>query len=109
MVDEKAIILQLLRFPEEFIPQSKFDFPELKLDIKKQEMTVAQALIKSMSTKWNPKKYHDDYEKDLLSFIHEKIKLGKSPQKSTKSTSHKTAEVIDMMSLLKKSIKTQKK
>jgi DNA end-binding protein Ku len=113
MVDEKAIILQLLRFPDELIPQTKLDFPELglaALDIKKAEITMAETLIKKMSVKWNPKKYHDDYQKDLLKYITEKIKLGgKMPKTQPAKTSSKSAEVFDIMALLKKSVEKKKK
>ncbi len=110
MVDDKAIILQLLRFKETLLPQDKFNFPELNLaksGIKKQEIAAAESLIKQMSAKWNPKKYHDNYEKDLLAYIHEKIKLGKSPKKRVKAAP-KSAEVVDIMSLLKKSLEKKK-
>lgn len=108
MVEEKAIILQLLRFPEELASQEKFDLPALKLTIQKQEMIMAENLIKNMSKKWNPKKYHDVYEKDLLAYITEKIKLGKSPKKHPQPK-QKSAEVVDIMTLLKKSITHKKK
>lgn len=109
MVEDKAIILQLLRFPSELIPQKNFDFPELKPTSKKQELSIAENLIKNMSTKWNPKKYHDTYEKDLLAYITEKIKLGKSPKRRVTKLAPQSAEVIDIMSLLKKSIKKKRK
>ncbi len=105
MVEDKAIILQLIRFPEELVGQDKFNFPKLKLPIKKQEMQIAATLIKKMSRKWNPKKYHDSYEKDLADYIKEKIKMGgKAPKKSTVKSTHKSAEVVDIMTLLKKSL-----
>lgn len=108
MVEDKAIILQLLRFQDEIIDQSKFDFPPLKQDIKKQEIAAAADLIKSMSAKWNPKKYHDDYRKDLLAYIAEKIKFGKPPKTRAAKAEPKSAEVIDIMTLLKNSMKKQK-
>jgi DNA end-binding protein Ku len=112
MVDDKAIILQLLRFPETLASQSKFDLPELslsKLGIKKQELSVAEELIKKMSSKWNPKKYHDDYEKDLLAYISETIKLGKTPKKRSIKVPKQSAEVVDIMALLKKSLEKKRK
>lgn len=109
MVDDKAIVLQLLRFPEELINQAKFDFPAAKsgkLAIKKQEIAAAQELIKTMSAKWNPQKYHDSYRKDLLAYIAKKIKMGgKSPKKHATKTVKKSAETTDIMMLLKKSMK----
>jgi DNA end-binding protein Ku len=110
MVEDKAIILQLIRFREELVKQDKFNFPKLKLPIKKQEMQIAETLIKKMSRKWNPKKYHDSYEKDLSDYIKEKIKMGGKGHKTiTAKPTRKSAEVVDMMVLLKKSIEKKKK
>ncbi len=113
MVEDKAIMLQLLRFPEELVPQDKFDLPELKLEklgIKKQELSIAEELIKRMSAKWDPKKYHDDYEKDLMAYIREKIKLGKAPKgRRVSAKSTQSAQVVDIMDLLKKSVEKKKK
>lgn len=116
MAEDKAIILELLHFPCELVSQSKFNLPEKnisKLGVQKKELQIAEQLIKSMSTKWNPKKYKNEYQGSLLDYVMEKIKLGEAHplEKETKKKSSKGKEkVIDIMHLLKKSLdKTKEK
>jgi DNA end-binding protein Ku len=65
-----------------------------------------------MADEWQPEKYHDTYHEDLLKRIEQKVKAGQTeeitePEKEGKAA--KGAEVIDLMSLLKKSVeKTHK-
>lgn len=109
MVDDEAIILQIMRFPQEIISQKDFSFPKIKLhDINKKELGIAVDLIKNMTAKWQPKKYKDDYQDDLLNYIMEKIKLHGHPHKVTKIKHEKKGEVIDIMTLLKKSLDKNK-
>jgi DNA end-binding protein Ku len=107
MVEDKAIILQLLRFPQELIAQEKFDLPAARIN--QHELSAAVNLIKNMSAKWNPKKYHDDYQHDLLAFLKEKMRHGgrKVKKVPVKGQKH-SAEVVDMMQLLKKSLAHKK-
>jgi DNA end-binding protein Ku len=114
LAEEKVIMLQLMRFPNEILDQSHLELPAKGLaanDIEKKEITIAEELVKSMSSKWNPKKYKEDYQQDLLTYITEKIKLGGHAKKHAKETKHaeKKGQVIDIMSLLKKSIAQSKK
>jgi DNA end-binding protein Ku len=65
---------------------------------------MAKALIDSMSSKWNPKKYHDDYREALMEVIEEKVEAGgkeiaEKPKKAPKPT-----KVIDLVSVLQKSL-----
>ena len=71
------------------------------------ELDMAQRLIDDMADEWQPEKYHDTYHEDLLQRIEAKVKAGETeeitePAKEEKAT--KGAEVIDLMSLLKKSV-----
>ena len=39
-------------------------------------MDMAKALVNSMSGKWDPEKYHDDYREALMEVIEEKVESG---------------------------------
>ncbi|CAN5268843.1 Ku protein [soil metagenome] len=109
MVVDKAIILQIMRFPQEIISQEDFNFPEIKShELNKKELAIAVELVKNMTDKWQPKKYKDNYQEDLLNYIMEKIKLHGHPHKTTKTKHEKKGEVIDIMDLLKKSLEKNK-
>jgi len=60
-----------------------------------------------MADQWHPDKYKDTYRDDLLKRIKEKVKAGETealtaPEKEPRK--EKSADVIDLMSLLKKSV-----
>jgi len=73
---------------------------------------MALTLIDDMADEWQPEKYHDTYHEDLMKRIEEKIKAGQTeeitePEKEERPA--KGADVIDLMSLLKKSVEGGRK
>lgn len=111
---DKIIMLELLRFPCELIPEKQFNLPDEKttdLKIQKNELRIAEELVNNMTKKWDPAKYKNDYQGHLLDYVAGKIKMGESysPKKQkTEAPHHKKGEVIDIMDLLKKSIEKAK-
>ncbi|WAC21720.1 Ku protein [Luteolibacter sp. SL250] len=80
-VREDALILMLLRFPQEIKAASKLDLPSSgakEYQPAKREMELAEKLIGEMSGKWKPDSYHDEYREALMDFIENKISSGKS-------------------------------
>lgn len=98
-----GLMLELMHFPEEILDVSKFEAPQAK-SVGKQEMTMAMQLIDSMTVEWNPSKYSDEYREALEEMIEEKIERGGKDLPKTKSRSRKPSNVIDLVSILKKSI-----
>lgn len=100
---ENGLMLELMHFPEELMDASEFKAPAAKT-ASKPEMTMATQLIESMTAKWNPELYHDDYHKTLEKMVEEKVRRGDEklpPQKKAR----KHANVIDLVSVLQQSIK----
>ncbi len=67
-------------------------------------MDMAKALIGSMSAKWDPEKYHDDYKEAVMKVIEEKVEHGgedidEKPKKAPKPT-----KVIDLVEVLQRSL-----
>jgi len=98
-----ALVLELMHFAEELADPSKLHVPK-KIEVDKREMKMATALVDSMSSKWNPEKYHDDYREALMEVIEEKVEAGgkeiaEKPKKAPKPT-----KVIDLVSVLQKSL-----
>ncbi len=58
--EDGALVLELMHFADELADTSKLHIPK-KVEVGKREMTMAKSLIDSMSSKWNPEKYKDDY------------------------------------------------
>jgi DNA end-binding protein Ku len=110
----EALILNTLRYHKELKSAEDVDLPEkLKgAKVTAKEIDMALRLIDDMADQWQPEKYHDTYHEDLLKRIEEKIKAGQTeeitaPQKEEKTG--KSADVIDLMSLLRKSVEGGKK
>jgi DNA end-binding protein Ku len=109
----EALLLNTLRYYKELKKPEELDIPD-KLEGHKptaKELDMALRLIDDMADKWKPEKYHDTYHEDLLKRIEEKVKAGQTeeitePEKEEKAA--KGADVIDLMSLLKKSVEGKK-
>lgn len=64
-------------------------------------------LVEDMADEWRPGKYQDTYREDLLKRVKEKIKAGESEEitgPEQEPHAKQSAEVIDLMSLLKQSV-----
>src|SRR5919199_1870051 len=110
----EALVLNTLRYHKELKQAEDLEIPE-KLKGHKptsKELDMALRLIDDMADDWKPEKYHDTYHEDLLKRIEEKVKAGETeeitePEKEEKAA--KGADVIDLMSLLRKSVEGGKK
>ncbi|MDX6622571.1 MAG: end-binding protein Ku [Solirubrobacterales bacterium] len=69
-----VLTLTTMRFADEVVPSSELDdaFPEKKGKVAKKEQQMAEALIDSLSTKFDPTSYRDEYREELLSLIEQK-------------------------------------
>ena len=107
--DGEKLMLNTLRYAEEIRDTGNLHMPDFAAaSIKPAEMSMAQKLIESMQGEWEPAQYHDTYHEDLLARIDEKVAAGQlnevpAPEKGG-AAPRRSAEVIDLMSLLKKSI-----
>ncbi len=73
------------------------------------EVSLAEQLIDEMTARWNPKDYHDTYREDLMSRIQEKIRKKQThiltPKQKEPRQERKSAEIIDLMDVLKRSLR----
>jgi DNA end-binding protein Ku len=73
-------------------------------EIKPQEQKLARQLIESLSSSWEPQKYHDQYQARLRELIEAK----RDGQEAQPTETRRLAPVIDLMEALQKSLKAQK-
>jgi len=76
---DDALMLMLLRFPQEIRASSRLDLPdsgEKEFQPAKREMDLALKLISEMTGKWKPQTYHDEYREALMGYIEQKITKG---------------------------------
>lgn len=97
-----GLMLELMHFPEEVLDSTEFKAPRAKT-AGKPEVAMAMKLVESMTEKWQPEKYKDDYREALEEMIEDKIEHG-GKQITTKPRPKNTSNVIDLVSVLKKSL-----
>jgi DNA end-binding protein Ku len=109
LAQEEVLLLNTLRYADELRDPVELGIPErLKgAKVSAKELEMALRLVEDMSEQWNPKQYHDTYREDILERVKQKVKAGQTeeitePEKAAARV--KSADVIDLMSLLKKSV-----
>jgi DNA end-binding protein Ku len=107
-----ALVLNLMRFSQELRDPSEFPIPkpgQKSVRVTPKEVELAIQLINSMSAKWDPTEYVDDYRKSLMAWIRKKAKTGKvEPVAEEPEEKHQTAKVVDVMQLLRDSLTDKK-
>jgi DNA end-binding protein Ku len=105
------LVLYTLRYPYELRDASRIDVPAAnakEIAASSPEIKMAEQLIETMMSKWDPGKYRDDYHDDLLKLLEKKVKAGKT--KVVESSEgpvrpKRQGKVIDIMDLLQQSVK----
>src|SRR3989440_9621567 len=101
--EDGALVLELMHFADELADTSKLNIPK-KIEVGKREMNMATALVDSMSAKWKPEKYKDDYREALMEVIEEKVEAGGKEIEEKPKKAPKPTKVIDLVSVLQKSL-----
>lgn len=108
--EDDVLELNTLRFADEIrTPQEMgVEVPSAKeAGLAPREISMAEKLIEEMIEPWKPQTYHDSYREDLMKRINEKVRNKEThtltePSKAEKP--QKSAEIIDLMSVLKQSL-----
>ena len=96
-----ALVLSTLRFADELVDTSSLTFPSGK-NLKKAELNMAKMLVENLAAEWDPGKYADDYQENLMRVIKAKMK-GKEPDLVVEERS-RNSNVIDLMERLRQSL-----
>jgi DNA end-binding protein Ku len=99
-----VLTLTTMRFHDEVVPPSELDdaLPDKKPKVAKREQQMAEQLIDSLSTKFEPGSYKDEYREQLLALIEQKAE-GKEIVASEAETPKET-KAPDLMAALEESI-----
>ena len=101
-----ALVLELMHFAEELADAEKLNVPK-KTSVGKREKEMAEALVKSMTSKWDPEKYKDDYREALMEVIEEKVESGGEEIEEKPKEKKTPTKVIDLVAVLQESLKAQ--
>lgn len=100
-----ALVLSTMRFRDELARLEEFDFPAAR-GVEKKQLQLAQRLIEEFAADWDPDKYTDDYRQNIMKVVEakrEKTKPDLRPEADPQS-----AQVIDLMERLRKSLGTKR-
>ena len=101
--EDGALVLELMHFADELADTGKLNVPK-KTEVGKREMNMAKSLIDSMSSKWDPENYRDEYREALMEVIEEKVEAGGKEIEEKPKRAPKPTKVIDLVSVLQKSL-----
>jgi DNA end-binding protein Ku len=98
-----ALVLELMHFAHELLEPNDLDLPKDEA-VGKKEMDMAKALVESMTGKWEPEKFQDEYSNQLMKVIEEKVAAGGEALPHPKAKAKAPTNVVDLVEILKKSI-----
>jgi len=108
---DDALMLILLRFPQEMVDVSEYKIPEGgadKWNITAKELAMANSLLESMAGEWTPDDYQDEFRERLSAVIKARIKSKGATAHVDTDEEHEVenaaTNVVDFMSLLQKSL-----
>src|SRR5271166_1905462 len=103
--DQEVIALETMFFADE-VRSAADEMPALPLDkaLTSREVDMAKMLIESMTTAWDPEKYHDTHRRQVEAIIDQK-RQGK--EIVTESPVPQSTKVVDLMEALQASVKAR--
>ena len=103
-----AIVVQLMRYHDELRQPADLGIEEdsaARKALRPQELKMAEQLVESMSTEWNPAEFHDEYSEDIMKMIRERAAEPDGKVAVTSADSDSPApKVLDLMAALKGSL-----
>jgi DNA end-binding protein Ku len=112
---DDALVMNLLRYPQEIVDVEDFKLPGGKAagaKISKAEMDMAEKLIESMSSEWKPGDFKDEFRERLSKVIEKRMKakgVTQTIEEAPQEIEDATTNVVDFMSLLRKSLASNKR
>ena len=100
-VKKDAMVLTLMRYAEELVDATEFNFPTAK-DVRKPELQMARTLVENLADKWDPSQYTDEYRANLMKIIKAKMKGKEAHLEATEEPQQ--AEVVNLMERLRQSL-----
>ncbi|HEY4366522.1 MAG TPA: Ku protein [Steroidobacteraceae bacterium] len=107
-----ALVLNLMRFPQELVKAGDFSLPggtAKSYRVTPKEVEMASQLVESMTVKWDPADYADEFRARLHKLIDAQVarqsgKKGKAAKVPAPEHPQASTNVVDFMALLKRSL-----
>lgn len=109
---DDALVLVLMRFPQELVKADEFAFPSgntKSYRVTPKELEMATQLLESMTTQWNADDYKDEFRARVRKIIDAEVarqsgKKVKAAKTEEAEMPEATTNVVDFMELLKRSL-----
>jgi DNA end-binding protein Ku len=102
-----ALVISTLYYDDEVKQPSDLDgLPDADVELNDKELKMAEQLIESLTTKFDPSKYRDEYREQLLEIIERKAE---GEELVAQPAGEEPARVVDLMAALEASIEAAKK
>jgi DNA end-binding protein Ku len=95
-----TILLNTLHWPDEIRSLEELNLPEDEVEIKPAERKMAEQLIASMESEYDPDQYRDEYREALMAVIEAKV-AGQKPEPAKKA---EPTRIGDLMAALEASV-----
>lgn len=105
-VIEDALVMEIMRYADELVDTSSFDFPSAE-NVRPAELQMAEQLVATLADTFQPEKFSDTYRDNLMRIIEAK-KKGKKIEVAEPEEPEPT-NVIDLMTRLQESLSQGKK
>ncbi len=101
-----ALVLQTMLWPDE-VRASDFAVPDDSVDVKKNEVAMAESYIATLQAEFDPERYHSEYREALEQLVEAKATGVPLPEADEEET--ETADVVDLVAALRASVDAAKK
>lgn len=113
MPEGDALIMILLRYPQELVAPDEYKLPQGASDyrVAPKELEMAKQLIESMTSEWEPDSYQDEFRERLSDIIKKRVKQAGATTtfEEPEHREDSATNVVDFMALLQKSLETNKR
>ena len=107
---DRAMVLNLLRWGDEVKTLEGLDLPAAGMkgaNVSAAEMKMAEQLVDSMSGKWKPEDFKDEFKSAVMKIVQKKVKAGDTETviEPEEDAPEDSSNVIDLTELLQRSLK----
>ena len=99
---QNALSMSTLFYSDEVVSREALEgLPQSDIKLNEKELAMAKQLVESLSTKFDPKKYHDEYRERVLELIEQKAK---GEEIVLQPVAEEPAKVVNLMAALEQSL-----
>jgi len=102
-----ALVLQTMLWPDE-VRESDFAVPDDSVEVKSEEVGMAESYISTLKAEFDPERYHSDYREALEQLVEAKVEGLPMPETEDEDEDE-GADVVDLVAALRASVDAAKK